>query len=252
MPILVDSHAHLDMCGEPAATVAAAAAWGVQRILTVGFDLNTSRLSVQLARKHQRVFAAVGIHPHDASIVDEAIMSELAELASDPAVVAIGETGLDYYRDRSPRATQKEAFIRHLQLARTLDLTVMVHSRDAASDTLSLLERYAQGLRVVLHCFALHDHLDQCIEKNYFMSIAGNVTFPNATELRGSAKLIPDNLVLTETDSPWLTPVPHRGKQNSPENVRFVLAELALLRHAQPAELAAQVLTNFQSAFPSR
>lgn len=252
MTILIDSHAHLDMCGNPPDAVASANAAGVKHILTVGFDLKTSRLSVNLARRQQGVLASVGIHPHDASIVDDAVMSELATLASDPAVVAIGETGLDYYRDRSPRTLQKEAFIRHLDLARTLDLTVMVHSRDAATDTLELLEKHAQGLRVVLHCFALHDNLDQCIENNYFMSIAGNVTFPKAVELRRSAKMIPDNLILTETDSPWLTPVPHRGEQNSPANVQFVLSELAHLRQSQPDELAAHVLANFHSAFPSR
>ncbi|MHB1391411.1 MAG: TatD family hydrolase [Thermoleophilia bacterium] len=249
---LVDSHTHLDMCGDPSVTLMAARAAGVQHILTVGFDLNSSRLSVDLAGKHQEVSAAVGIHPHDAAIVDDAVIAELATLASDPAVVAIGETGLDYYRDRSPRSRQKESFIRHLELARELNLTVMVHSRDAAADTLELLQTHARGLRVVLHCFALHDHLDQCLESNYFMSIAGNVTFPKAAELRHSARLIPDHLILTETDAPWLTPVPYRGKQNSPEKVRFVLKELALLRQTQADELATHVLANFHSAFPSR
>ncbi|MEW6019782.1 MAG: TatD family hydrolase [Pseudomonadota bacterium] len=249
MSNLVDSHAHLDLCGDPAAAVSESLEHGVSRILAVGFDMETSRKAVALAKAHPQVLASVGIHPHDATSVDDAALAELSRLAAEPEVVAIGETGLDFFRDRSPRDSQMEAFLRHIELARETGLTLMVHSREAPQETLATLEEHSAGLRVVIHCFSLYDHVQECAGHRYFMSVAGNVTFPKATELRDAATRIPDDLLLTETDSPWLAPVPHRGKPNSPANIRFILEELALLRRIPVAALARQVSANFETAF---
>lgn len=251
MAYLIDSHAHLDQCAEPAIALKVAREQGLARILAVGFDLETSRRAALLAGKHPEVCAAVGIHPHDARATDDETMAELAALSAGPGVAAIGETGLDYYRDRSPRDVQRESFLRHIGLARATGLTLIVHSREASGDTLDILENHAEGLRVVLHCFSLYDQLEECARRRYFMSVAGNVTFANAKGLRQAVPRIPEDLILTETDSPWLTPVPHRGKPNLPANVRFVLEEISRLRKTPAAAMAKQVFANFQAAFPS-
>lgn len=247
-----DSHCHLDLCGDPDQAIAEAAAAGVSRIIAVGFDLETSRRAVDIAGRHAGVSAAVGIHPHDAAGFDATALEELSGLARDPAVVAVGETGLDYYRDRSPRAAQKKAFISQIELARREGLTLMVHTRDAAKETLEILGDHAGGLRTILHCFSLYGQVEECARRGYFMSVAGNVTYPKATELKEAAAAIPAGLLLAETDAPWLTPVPHRGKPNRPALVPLVTTELARLRREAVEELAAQVLANFQAAFPQR
>jgi len=252
MPELVDSHCHLDLCGDPDETVAAAAAQGVSRILAVGFDLQTSQNAVALAKKHPGVSASVGIHPNDARTAAGNAMTEIAVLAREPEVIAIGETGLDFYHDRAPREVQLEVFHRHIELARETGLTLMVHTREAQQETLDVLKQHAAGLRTVLHCFSLYEQLDECANRGYFMSIAGNVTYSKAAELKVAAAAIPAGLLLSETDAPWLTPVPHRGKPNSPANTPLILAELAQIRQTPQEELSAQILRNFQTAFPSR
>lgn len=249
MSILVDSHAHLDMCGDPGITVRGAAENGVRRIITVGIDLKSSRLALGFAKKYEGVSAAIGIHPHDAATADDAALNGLAQLAAEPEVVAIGETGLDFYRNKSPRAQQLDSFLRHIELARGAGLPLIVHSREAAGDTLEILEKHAGDLKVVLHCFALTGELEECVRRGYFMSFAGNVTFPNAADLRQAAARVPKNLLLTETDAPYLTPVPHRGKPNRPANIRLIVEELARLRGTGFAELAEQIHSNFLSAF---
>lgn len=252
MSNLIDSHAHADLCGEPAVALAEAREHGVSRILTVGFDLESSRRAAALAKNHaDMVSAAVGIHPNDVAVAGPEAMAELAQLAAQPGVVAIGETGLDYYRDRSPRSAQKEWFLKHIELARATGLTLIVHAREANDDTLDILENHAGDLRVVLHCFSLYEHIDRCAGHRFFMSVAGNVTFPKAEDLREAASKIPDELVLSETDCPWLTPVPYRGKPNQPAYVRFVVEELARLRGTTPAGMAGQIYANFRAAFPA-
>jgi TatD DNase family protein len=250
LPSLVDSHAHLDLLSEGAGqAVAEARDLGVAHIIAVGIDLPSSHLAAAAASDFPGVFAAVGIHPHDAGKVTSEALSELEALALKPRVIAIGETGLDYYRHRAPADAQRDAFLAHIRLARQLELPLIVHTRDAAADTLEILEREAPGLTVILHCFSLYGRVEECADRGYFMSIAGNVTFPKASELREAAQQIPAELLLTETDAPYLTPVPHRGKPNSPANVRFVTGELAALRGADPRELAKQILANFHTAF---
>lgn len=246
---LVDSHAHLDLGGDAAGTVAAAARHGVKHIITVGIDLKSSRLAAALADKYPSVNAAVGIHPHNAGEVTDETLAGLRDLARLSQVVAVGETGLDFYRDRSPRKAQEQAFLRHIELARHAGKPLMVHCREAAARTLDILGEHAGDLTVIMHCFSLHDHVEECAGRGYFMSLAGNVTFSNARALRLAAAVIPANLVLTETDSPYLSPAPGRGEPNSPENIRFIVAELARLRKVSEESLAEQVRDNFFSAF---
>lgn len=251
MSELVDSHAHLDLCGDPDESIAEARGQGVGRILTVGFDLGTSARAVELANLYPEVSASVGIHPHDADKVDPESLEQIERLSRSPNVVAIGETGLDFYRDRSPREAQKKAFIAHIGLARRLSLTLMVHTRDAGAETLEILAEHAQGLRTVLHCYSLTQQVEECAELGYFMSVAGNVTFPNAKALREAVTRIPKELILSETDSPWLSPAPLRGKANRPANVRLVVAEMARLRETSEADLAGAILANYARAFPT-
>lgn len=249
LPELVDCHAHLDMCGDPEQTLKEAAAAGLVKILAVGINLESSKQAVSLAAAHPQVFAAVGIHPHEAANVNDHTMAELEKLAAYPRVVAIGETGLDFYRNHSPRKNQTEVFLRHIELARKAGLALIVHARDAAVETLKILEKKAAGLTIILHCFSLYDQLEECVQRGYYISVAGNVTFPKALNLRQLATKIPDHLILTETDSPYLTPVPFRGEPNRPAYVRFVAAELARLRNMPAKKLAAQTLKNFNRAF---
>lgn len=222
---------------------------GVRHIIAVGFNLETSRNALSIAKKHPGVRASVGIHPHDAGTVDVEVMEQLAEMACEPEVVAIGETGLDFFRDRSPRDAQRLSFQRHIDLARQTQLTLMVHSRDAQRETLDILKQHAGGVRTVLHCFSLFEHIEECVRQGYFMSIAGNVTFPKAAELQAAAVAIPPELLLTETDAPWLTPVPHRGQPNRPAYIPLVLEQLSALRSLPVDDLASQILANFQVAF---
>ncbi len=248
-PGLVDAHAHLDLLGDALAAVTEATAAGVDRILTVGTDLASSRLAVELSLQFPQVLACIGIHPHGARSVDESAITELDRLAASPMVVAIGETGLDFYRELAPPRQQADAFRRHIELARKNCLPLVVHTRQAASQTLEILASEAAGLTVVLHCFSLYEHVQECANRGYYMSVAGNVTYKNAGQLRLSAREIPLPFILTETDCPYLTPVPHRGKTNRPEFVRFTAAEIARLRGLSCEDLAAQILANFNSAF---
>ncbi|MHB8859536.1 MAG: TatD family hydrolase [Thermoleophilia bacterium] len=249
MPPLVDSHAHLDLLEDPQSALTAARQAGVEKIIAVGIDLVSSRMAVDFSTASEEVYASVGIHPHDAANVDDKALSDLQSLAASDKVVAIGETGLDYYRDRAPRESQKAAFIEHMELARRTGLALIVHSREATEDVLQMLDKHAAGLTVILHCFSLHGHVEECAERGYFMSVAGNVTFKNAAGLREAVVKIPQELLLTETDSPYLSPVPNRGKKNQPAWVASVLEEIARLRAVDAGLLAGAVLRNFQAAF---
>lgn len=247
---LVDSHCHLDLLEDPTAALSEAEEAGVSHMITVGIDLKSSRLAVEAANTDDRVYAAVGIHPNESAEIRQADMDELARLAaSSEKVVAIGETGLDFYRDRSPRQAQERAFRIHIELARETGLPLIVHSRDASGQIMALLKQHSSGFQVILHCFSLHEQVEACAERGYFMSIAGNVTFPKATGLRNAVSRIPADLLLTETDSPFLSPVPKRGRENSPANIRFILDEIASLREVAAPDLALQIHDNFLVVF---
>jgi len=249
--MLIDSHTHLDHCEEEVAALISDA-WeaGVGLIIQSGIDLERSRYSVRLAERFPEIFATVGIHPEEAGNADGEQMAGIEELAAHPRVIAVGETGLDFYHDNWPRDVQENVFIRHIELARRAGLPVVIHTRDAADRTLATLADHSQGLTVILHCFSLPDHLDEVIDRGYYVSFAGNVTYKKAVELQAAAVAVPDHLLMLETDAPWLTPVPLRGRPNSPALVGLTYEFVAGLRKVEVDKLAVQVELNVRRAFP--
>jgi TatD DNase family protein len=249
--MLIDSHTHLDHCREDAAVlVADARAAGVGLIIQCGTDLARSRRSVELAGQFPEVVAAVGYHPHEAGRIDDAGWSEVEGWTTHPRVVAVGETGFDYHHDHWPHGVQGEVFVQHLDLARCAGLPVVVHTRDAAEDTLETLADHAQGLTVIMHCFSLPGLLDEVVSRGYYIGFAGNVTYKNALDLQEAARSVPSHLLLLETDAPWLAPMPGRGRPNRPGLVAKTYEFVAGLRGVDVAELAAQLEANVRHAFP--
>ena len=245
---MIDTHAHLQgLDGGPDAAIAQARAAGLERIICVGADVGAAREAIELAERHPGVFATVGLHPHSAEQWSPEVAAELAELAGHPHVVAIGECGLDYFRDHASREAQARAFAGQIALAERTGKPLVVHSREAAEDTLAVL-RVAR-CAVVLHCFSLPDHLDEAVERGWYCSFAGNVTYPKAIDLQEAARRVPDQLVMLETDCPYLTPVPHRGTPNRPELVLDTLAFVAELRGTGTAELGELVERNADRVF---
>ena len=249
--MLIDSHTHLDHCREEAADlVADAQAAGVGLIIQSGIDLERSRHSVELAERLPEVFATVGFHPHEAGHLDDAALAEIEELTAHPRVVAVGETGFDFYHDHWPHGVQGEVFARHLDVARRAGLPVVIHTREAAEDTLAALDEHGSGLTVILHCFSLPELLEKVVERGYYISFAGNVTYKNAVDLQQAAQAVPAHLLLLETDAPWLAPMPLRGRPNRPALVAKVYEFVAGLRGESVEELAAQIEANVYRAFP--
>jgi len=249
--VLIDSHTHLDHCREDAtALVAEAREAGVGVIIQSGTDLARSRRSVELAEQFPEVFATVGYHPHEAATLDEAGLAEIERWTAHPRVVGVGETGFDFYHDHCPHCVQGEVFIRHLDLARRVGLPVVIHTRDAAQDTLEVLSTHGAGLTVVLHCFSLPGLLDEVVARGYYISFAGNVTYKNAADLQAAAQATPSELLLLETDAPWLGPVPMRGRPNRPALVSHVYDFVAGLRGVAVDQLALQIEANVHRAFP--
>jgi TatD DNase family protein len=241
-----DAHTHLDILGLPVDGVLdAARGAGITRVVNVGCDLPSSRWSASTAAEYDDVYATVAIHPNETAKADDRraeALAELAALAASPKVVAVGETGLDYYRDWSPRAVQREWFRAHIELARAAGKAVMIHDRDAHEDVLSILAEYAPWppFSVIFHCFSGDAAMAaRCAEAGYLMSFAGNVTFKNADELREAALVAPAELMLAETDAPYLTPVPHRGKPNSPALTAYTIRYLAALKNLDIADFCA-------------
>ncbi len=218
---MIDSHTHLDLCGvPPAELVEDAASNGVTRMLTVGITAAASRHALDLADQFPQVYVAVGCHPNEATGFDDPQKAELHALAKHRKCVAIGETGLDYYRDRAPRADQRKAFAAQIELARELDKPVVIHTRAAEDDTLQALDELAGGVRAVLHCFSMPSRLEECLaHEDWWISFAGNVTYPKAQDLREAARQVPENRLLVETDAPFLAPQTHRGRPNRPAYV---------------------------------
>jgi TatD DNase family protein len=245
---LIDTHAHLDACTPPATElVERADAVGVERILAVGSGIESCRATLATAEAHGGVFAALGIQPHQAGGAESGRLEELRRLLGHERAVAVGETGLDYFRDYAPRREQRRLFDGQLALAADLGKPVVVHTRAADEDTAAALGCF-KGV-VVLHCFSSPSLLAVALERGYFVSFAGNVTYPKALELRASASQVPSDRLLVETDSPYLAPQPRRGRENEPANVVHTVAALAEARGEDPDELAAQIDANAREAF---
>jgi TatD DNase family protein len=228
---MVDTHCHLDHCDAPVPhLVAHARKEGVERIMAIGMTGDSCRHALAAAESHDEVFACVGRHPHESEGFDEAGLEELEQLSAHAKARAIGETGLDYKRDYSPRPDQQRAFVAQIELARKLGRPLVIHTRFAADDTLDLLARHADRQPVIIHCFSLADRVEECVERGYYCSFAGNVTYPTATDLQRAAAAVPDELLLVETDAPFLSPQARRGKPNEPAFVTKTAAFVAQLR----------------------
>jgi TatD DNase family protein len=224
---VIDSHTHLDACAsDDAELVAEATRVGVTRILTIGQDGATGRAALAAAAAFPPVYAAIGHHPNQATGFDGTHLAELEALAAHEDCRAIGETGLDFFRDYAPRADQERAFDAQIDLARTTGKPLVIHTRAAEDETIATLRRRAAGLDVILHCFSMPERLDECLAEGWYCSFAGNVTYPKNTDLADAAARVPDDRLLVETDAPYLTPQPMRKERNRPayvtETARFV------------------------------
>ena len=253
---LVDSHAHIqgaEFSDDIDGVIQRAKQAGVEKIVVVGGagDLASNRRAVELARSHAGVFATVGMHPHDAKAVSEAELAQLRELSGDSKVVAIGETGLDFYYNHSPREIQIEIFRRFIRMARETMLPLIVHDRDAHREIADLLQAEGEGeLRGVIHCFTGdYDAARAFLDLGFYISFSGILTFKNAGPLRDVARKLPLDRMLVETDSPYLAPVPHRGKRNEPAFVRVVAETIATLKEMRLEEVAEATTRNVQELF---
>jgi TatD DNase family protein len=244
---VIDTHAHLDALDDPNAAVSRALEAGVSRILTVGTTVDGCRTALDLADRHEGVYAVLGLHPHEAGSVDGDDVERLTELLEHPRAVAVGEIGLDYFRDYAPRDDQRRLFRRLLGVAADAGKPVVVHTRAADEDTLAELDGFAGT--VVLHCFSSTDLLPAALARGYYVSFAGNATYPKAAALRTAAARIPADRILAETDAPYLAPQPVRGRPNEPANVVHTLAALAEARGQEAAALEAAIEENAAAAF---
>ncbi|WP_280433590.1 TatD family hydrolase [Nocardia brasiliensis] len=246
---IIDAHTHLDACGatdaaSTAAIVDRAASVGVGQVVTVADDLAAAQWAVQAAHWDARVYAAVALHPTRANALDDAAKAELARLGADPRVVAIGETGLDYYWPGkldgcADIETQIEGFRWHIDLAKRLRKPLMIHNREADHDLLTVLLDEGAPDTVIFHCFSSDTNMAlSCVAEGYVLSFSGTVSFKNAHELREAAKVVPDEQILVETDAPYLTPHPFRGAPNEPYCLPYTVRALAEIREQDPAELA--------------
>jgi TatD DNase family protein len=244
---VTDTHAHLDACVEPDAVVARAREAGVTRIVTIGTGIDSCRRALDLATMQPGVSAALGIDPHHATSADAHRVDELRELLSHPQAVAVGETGLDGHHGADTLHEQRALLDEHLALAELLGLPVVIHSRAASAETTAALAPF-RGV-VILHCFSEPDLVEPALERRYYLSFAGNVTYPKADALRSSAARVPRDRILAETDSPYLAPQPVRGRTNEPMHLRHTLAALAVARDEPVDELEALIDANADAAF---
>ena len=244
---MIDTHAHLTALDDPDGAVARAREAGVRGIFTVGTDIEDCREALALAEKHADVFAILGIHPHEAGRATSRDLAELRELHAHPKAVAVGETGLDWFRDYAPRDAQQRLFAAQLELAADLGKPVVIHTRDADEDTLAMLASFSDT--VVLHCFSSPELLPTALEREWYVSFAGNVTYKNAHDLRDAARQVRLDLLLTETDCPYLAPEPLRGKSNEPAYVVHTLHRLARVQNCDLAAFDAAIHTNAKECF---
>lgn len=254
---MIDSHTHLFLCGPPEAEVVAAARQaGVERMLNVGLEAESNELALAAAERYESVYATVGCHPTEAAGFDDARAGEIARLAAENEKVrAIGETGIDYYRETACRAEQRLAFEAQIEIARERRLPIVIHARDpegetgAVDDVFAILDERGDGVAVILHCFLAPWRVQDAIDRGWYCSFSGILTFPSAEELREAAAKLPDELLLVETDAPYLAPQPVRGKSNEPAYVVSTAETLAEVRGASYAELEQTVEANARTLF---
>jgi TatD DNase family protein len=253
---VIDSHTHLFLCERPEADVVAAALEaGVERMLNVGLEQESNAQAIAAAERHESVFATAGCHPTEASGFDDARAEEIARLAAHEKVRAIGETGIDYYRETASRAEQRRALEAQIEIAREHDLPIVIHARDpegetgAVDDIFEILDARAAGIGVILHCFLAPWRTQDAIDRGWYCSFSGIVTFPSAEELREAAAKLSDELVLVETDAPYLAPQPIRGKTNEPAHVVSTAEVVAEVRGVSYAELERTVEANARALF---
>ena len=245
---MTDTHAHLDACEEPASVlIQRAREAGVSRVVTIGTGIDSCRAALAIVDENDGVHAALGIDPHRAGTNEAERLDELRELLSHPKAVAVGETGLDNARQLATPAVQRRLFEAQLELAAGLELPVVVHSRDAEEGTAAALRGFTGT--VILHCFSSPGLLVPALERGYYVSFAGNATYPRSADLREAAAAVPDDRVLVETDSPYLAPQPVRGRRNEPANLRHTIEVLAAVRGTTPEGLADQTHANAAAAF---
>jgi TatD DNase family protein len=247
---VIDSHTHLDSCAPPDADlVAEADRAGVTRMLTVGTDGASCRAALEAAERFPQVFAAIGRHPNSATGFDAGDLAELEALAAHEQCRAIGETGLDFYRDRTPPHDQQRAFEAQIELARATGKPLVIHTRAADDPTIATLTAKADGVTVILHCFSMPGRLDECLDHGWFISFAGNVTYPKATDLADAAARVPDDRILIETDAPYLSPQVVRKERNQPAFVAHTARFVAERRGVAYGELEAAVERNAAALF---
>ena len=244
---MIDTHAHLDALEDESEAIARARAAGVERIVAVGSGIESCRRTLGIAERHDGVFAALGIHPHQAGEEDAERVQELRVLLGHERAVAVGETGLDFFRDYAPREAQLELFERQLGVAAELGKPAVVHTREADDATAAALEGFEGP--VVVHCFSSPGLLPVALERGYYVSFAGNVTYPAAGALREAAAAVPADRILVETDTPDLSPQPRRGRRNEPAHVVHSLAALAEARSEDAEELEAAIDANAAALF---
>ena len=247
---MIDSHTHLDSCAPPNdELVAAATAAGVTRILTVGMDEASNRSALAASETFPQVYAAVGRHPNHAEGFDDAALADIEDLATHAGCAAIGETGLDYYRDTAPGADQERAFHAQIDVARATGKPLVIHTRAVEDDTIATLRARADGVAVIMHCFSMPGRLDECLAEGWWISFAGNVTYPKAQDLADAAERVPDDRLLVETDAPYLTPQVVRKERNQPAYVAHTAKFVAERRGVSYDELDTIVDRNAAGLF---
>lgn len=246
---MIDTHAHLDALADPSAALARARDAGVDRVVSVGTTIPSARATLSLCEREDGVWAALGLHPHEAGRVGEPELAELRALLGHPKAVAVGETGLDHYRDLAPRERQADVFRAQRDLAAELGKPLVVHTRAADRETAAALAELPADVPVVLHCFSSTALLEPALAGGWFVSFAGNVTYPKAGELRWAAARVPSERILAETDTPYLAPQPVRGRPNEPAHVVHTVAALAEARGEDAAALGGQIAANAARLF---
>ncbi len=251
--MLIDSHVHLDkrqFDGDREYIIENLEKNGIEAAVNIGADLESSIKSLDLAKKYENIYATVGVHPHNAKDLTDKMLEEMEELASEDKVVAIGETGLDYHYDNSPRDVQRKWFRKQIQLAKKLDLPVVVHSRSADEDTLKILKEEFDGLRAVIHCFSSdRAMMKEFVDLGFYIALGGPVTFKKTDELKEVAKIVPIEKLLVETDAPYLAPHPYRGKRNEPVFVKQTAELIAKLRGMTIEDFTLQINQNTKAIF---